>query len=206
MNFRIENKYKIEKDKLFNFYEFLKLNSAKILYPQRKIHSIYFDNQSFSSYNDSIEGIVPRKKIRIRTYPKKVNDKSAINHTLEIKINSAEGKIKNLEKNFDYDRIVRHGYFDSLYGQCLPKVEISYFREYFSLLDFRVTIDKLINYVEFNNQKKIISYDSVIVEVKSNELRSLNHIENKFFFQKTRFSKYTNAIENINNFNNTYIY
>ena len=40
MNFRIENKYKIEKDKLFNFYEFLKLNSAKILYPQRKIHSI----------------------------------------------------------------------------------------------------------------------------------------------------------------------
>ena len=150
MNFRIENKYKIEKDKLFNFYEYLKQNSAQVLYPQRKIHSIYLDNQSFSSYNDSIEGIVPRKKIRIRTYPKKLDDKKKINYTLEIKINSAEGKIKNINKNFDYDRIIRYGYFDDMYGQCFPKVEISYFREYFSLLGFRITIDKLINYLEFN--------------------------------------------------------
>ena len=206
MNFRIENKYKIEKDKLFNFYEFLKQNAAQILYPQRKIHSIYFDNQFFSSYKDSIEGIVPRKKIRIRTYPKKIDDKKKISHTLEIKINSVEGKIKNINKNFDYDRIIRHGYFDDLYGQCFPKVEISYFREYFSLIGFRITIDKSINYLEFNNQKKILSYDSVIIEVKSNEIESLNHIENKFFFQKTRFSKYTNAIDNLNDFNSTYIY
>ena len=206
MNFRIENKYKIEKDKLFNFYEFLKQNAAQILYPQRKIHSIYFDNQFFSSYKDSIEGIVPRKKIRIRTYPKKIDDEKKISHTLEIKINSVEGKIKNINKNFDYDRIIRHGYFDDLYGQCFPKVEISYFREYFSLIGFRITIDKSINYLEFNNQKKILSYDSVIIEVKSNEIESLNHIENKFFFQKTRFSKYTNAIDNLNDFNSTYIY
>ena len=73
MSFRIENKYLICNENITQIYDFLRENSAKILFPRRKISSIYFDNSKFSSYNESIEGLVPRKKIRIRTYP---NDKN----------------------------------------------------------------------------------------------------------------------------------
>ena len=61
-SFRIENKYKVEVAKLDQLYKFLGDNSAKTLYPKRLIRSIYFDDQNYSLYKDSIEGIVPRKK------------------------------------------------------------------------------------------------------------------------------------------------
>ena len=32
------------------------------------MYSIYFDNKEFQTHQDSIEGVVPRKKIRLRTY------------------------------------------------------------------------------------------------------------------------------------------
>ena len=57
-NFRIENKYKIEVAKLDEVYKFFGENYAKTLYPKRFIKSIYFDNPNFSTYNESIEGIV----------------------------------------------------------------------------------------------------------------------------------------------------
>ena len=61
--FRIENKYKIELNKLDELYKFLNDNKAEVLFPKRFIKSIYFDNNSYSSYFNSLEGIVPRKKL-----------------------------------------------------------------------------------------------------------------------------------------------
>ena len=49
------------------------------LYPQRKIISIYYDTNKLNFFNDSEEGIVPRRKIRLRFY----NDSNSSN--LEIK-------------------------------------------------------------------------------------------------------------------------
>jgi len=69
MSFRIENKYMISNEKSFEFYNFLNDNSASILFPKRQVVSIYFDNHEFTSYHNSIEGVVPRKKIRLRCYP-----------------------------------------------------------------------------------------------------------------------------------------
>jgi len=205
MNFRIENKYKLEKDKLFNLYEFLKENSAHTLYPKRYIKSVYFDNQTLSCYNDSIEGVVPRKKIRIRSYPNSKNVLKENFYNLEIKVNSADGKSKSSENKFDYNKLIKTGYYDLSYGHCFPNVEVSYFREYFSVYDFRVTIDQSINYRDFNKKKIITANDSIIVEVKSNYLESLNHIDEKFYFQKIRYSKYCNAVEEINSLYNSHL-
>tara|TARA_B110000971_G_scaffold182475_1_gene189597 strand:- start:30 stop:224 length:195 start_codon:yes stop_codon:yes gene_type:complete len=63
MSFRIENKYELSITKLSELYIFLQDNSAKEIYPKRLIKSIYFDNQDFSSYQESVEGIVPKKKL-----------------------------------------------------------------------------------------------------------------------------------------------
>ena len=61
MSFRIENKYELSITKLSELYIFLQDNSAKEIYPKRLIKSIYFDNQDFSSYHESVEVIVPKK-------------------------------------------------------------------------------------------------------------------------------------------------
>tara|TARA_B110000008_G_C16751751_1_gene476951 strand:+ start:185 stop:775 length:591 start_codon:yes stop_codon:yes gene_type:complete len=195
MSFRIEKKYEFGLTKLTNFYEFLNKNSSSQLYPGRVIKSIYFDNCHFSSYQESIEGTLPRKKIRIRNYPNK-NDK----FNLEIKINSIEGRYKTVENDVDYQVLLKKGYFDSNYGLCFPAVEISYFRKYFSVFNLRVTLDTSISYKKYNEKKAMPIMERAIVEVKTNDLDNYNYIDEKFYFQTTRFSKYCNAIEELDIF------
>ena len=195
MSFRIEKKYEFSLTKLTNFYEFLNKNSSKQLYPGRAIKSIYFDNYHFSSYHESNEGTLPRKKIRIRNYPNK-ND----NFNLEIKINSIEGRYKTVENDIDYQDLLKKGYFDSNYGLCFPVVEVSYFRKYFSVFNLRVTLDTSISYKKYNEKKAMPSMERAIVEVKTNDLDNYDYIDKKFDFPKTRFSKYCNAIEELDIF------
>ena len=67
MSFRVEQKYRVNKNKLSHLYEWILKNNGKKMYLNRMISSIYFDNHKLSSYHQSIEGLVPRKKIHI--YP-----------------------------------------------------------------------------------------------------------------------------------------
>ena len=68
MTFRFEEKIKLDNKKIFFLKKWLNSNNARNIYPDREVYSIYFDNENFQTYNDSIEGVVPRKKIRLRTY------------------------------------------------------------------------------------------------------------------------------------------
>ena len=68
MSFRYEYKYFINPNRKLEFYNWLNENDFKKNYPDRIINSIYFDNNSLSMFLDSEEGLVPRKKIRIRWY------------------------------------------------------------------------------------------------------------------------------------------
>ena len=72
MSFRFEEKI------IFHISDYLKIKFFFLssggfrLYPKRKISSLYFDNFDNSMYLDSEEGSLPRKKIRIRSYPNNV--------------------------------------------------------------------------------------------------------------------------------------
>ena len=66
MSYRIEDKLFFKPENILQFKNFLKNKSAKKLYENRIIRSLYFDNINLDMYRDSIEGSVPRKKIRIR--------------------------------------------------------------------------------------------------------------------------------------------
>ena len=94
MSFRIEEKLYIRSEHILDFKKFLTKSSAKQLYKPRAIKSLYFDNLNFDMYNDSIEGVVPRKKIRVREYPN-TDDR---NFYLEIKNSSVEGRFKTRKK------------------------------------------------------------------------------------------------------------
>ena len=55
-----------------------------------KSYNLYFENSNDEMYKDSIEGILPRKKIRVRNYPESKN----LSFYLEMKISSVEGRYK----------------------------------------------------------------------------------------------------------------
>jgi len=129
MSHRIEEKIDIHKQNFFYLRNWLFENNAKELFPTRTITSIYYDNDNFSMYKDSIEGVLPRKKLRIRFYS---NSKDQ-NFYLEKKISSVEGRFKTKEKvNISKDKIIKKIY-DKDYGECNPKVMITYKRNYYFL-------------------------------------------------------------------------
>ena len=56
MSYRNEEKLKIATGKIFQLKKWINENGGMILYPSRIVNSIYFDNEGFSMYNQSIEG------------------------------------------------------------------------------------------------------------------------------------------------------
>ena len=194
MSFRIEEKLSIDTGKIIDFKSFLNDKTVKQIYKKRKIESLYFDNQNYEMYNDSIEGLTPRKKIRVRNYP----DSSDKKQYLEIKISSVEGRFKtrktiNINK-FNY--IKKNGIYDPQYGFCKPCIYVTYTREYFKINNVRISIDNNIHYKLY--QEKIYQKDeNSIVEIKTSFQKNLDELIEDFPFHRKRFSKYCNAVEKI---------
>ena len=196
MKFRNEEKLKIVSSKIFQLREWININKGFKLYPNRLINSVYFDNQNYSMYNESLEGVTPRKKIRLRSYDKKFFLNKKINK--EIKVTSVEGRYKTSESINDSASLFKFGICDRSYGLCMPVLNIIYERSYFKIKDIRLTIDRNIIYKKFTNGR-ISSFSTCdsfnIVELKYDFNKSINEISNSFPFERVRFSKYCRGIE-----------
>lgn len=194
MSFRIEEKLLIKKSSLIDFKKFLLEKKAERIYPKRTIKSLYFDNNQYQMYNDSIEGLVPRKKIRIRHYP---NDKNLI-YYYELKISSSEGRFKKRKTidEIEYSEIKKKGIFDNEYGLCKPVIFISYEREYYLVNNIRVSIDLDIKYYSFYDIF-LGNDNNCAVELKADFNIDKNILLNLFPFQRISFSKYCSGIEKI---------
>ena len=68
MSFRNEKKYRLSYGDLYELKSQLISVGMKKLYPDRQINSEYLDTKELKMFSDSEEGILPRKKIRIRWY------------------------------------------------------------------------------------------------------------------------------------------
>ena len=196
MTFRTEEKLRLSIGKSFDFKEWLEKNEGKLLYPDRLINSIYFDTFNHSMYEDSMEGVLPRKKIRLRQYSKHFLFTNKINK--EIKISSVEGRFKTSKIETDVKKIMNFGIFDEKYGICHPTINVSYNRSYYQIKGIRLTIDRDIIYRKVN--KEIISSYKIkditnVVELKYTDNNLTNSVINNFPFEKARFSKYCRAIE-----------
>ena len=186
MSFRVEEKILVNENDNFLVKKFLKLNSAKKLYNPRIVKSLYFDNNSFDMFHNSEEGIVPRKKIRIRSYPK-FNNK----FFLEIKISSVEGRFKKSNEISDTQclELIKNGIFDKQYGHCKPKIYVKYLREYYVMKNTRITYDKDIEYL--NVQQRILGKEnSRVLELKPNKDKNTDELFLDFPFSRIRYSKY----------------
>ena len=195
MSFRIEEKLYFKPENLLQFKEYLTKKTAKKLHTPRIIKSLYFDNINLDMYKDSIEGSVPRKKIRVRYYPGTKDQK----YYLEIKTSSVEGRYKTRKiiDRQEFNFYKKNGVLDKNYGTCIPNFFVSYEREYAILGDVRISIDKNITYQNFKTNK--CHYDNnFIVELKTSITKNYDDLVKSFPFQKIRFSKYCLAVDNLN--------
>jgi len=199
MSFRLEEK--IPMTKLEGIYFLNSLNkekNLKHLYPQRIVHSLYFDTPNKDSFIDSEEGIIPRKKIRIRKY---INSKEK-NFFKEIKINFIKGRFKISKKIEDNEKenLLINGYFDNYYGLVFPILSIEYTRQYFFKSGIRITYDTNIKYIsyKFKSISKIEPMD--VAELKIPFGKKIDISEKIFNLKTKRFSKYSNAVKLLNNF------
>ena len=196
MTFRTEKKVRINSSKVYDLAKWIDENDGFQLYPKRVINSIYFDTSNYSMYSDSMEGVLPRKKIRLRNYNYKfIFDE---NVKKEIKISSVEGRFKtsSLEKNPLI--MMKLGYLDHDYGICNPVINIVYERNYYKVKNIRLTLDEKIIYKRiYNGQISSFSThdNSNVVELKFNSESLINSVIKNFPFEISRFSKYCRGIE-----------
>ena len=192
MSFRKEKKYKLTvsdqnilKNKLID-------KGMKILYPKRTVNSIYFDTNNLDFYLNSEEGVLPRKKIRLRWY-----DKDIKKIFKEIKISSVEGRFKTSEP-FPYnENIFKNNLqlLDNEFGILKPQMQITYSREYFFFNDLRITFDSNIQYTDRSSLNNIITKDKeTVMEIKVNFKTNDDYIEKIIGYPTSRFSKYSRSI------------
>ncbi len=189
MTFRNERKYRLSYGDSIKLKSDLISRGMKKLYPDREINSEYFDTKELKMFSDSEEGIVPRKKIRLRWY----DDKSIKN--LETKISSIEGRFKKsieLKENFRKNNSYLH---DPFYGKIFTSIIVNYKREYYKFKNFRLTFDTKINYKNsrFKSQIKYNDKETVL-EIKTKNLHSNDYIDQFINYPTSRFSKYCRGI------------
>ena len=197
MTFRMEEKISIVDLNIFEFKKWLFFNKAEILHPTRIVNSIYFDN-SLKMFSDSNEGIVPRKKIRIRTYNTKNFFSKKNKYNKEVKITYYNYRYKNTKRHSLDLNLPLASLYDHDYGLCTPNLNVFYKRSYFKVFNTRITLDEEINYSLIKNNKLSnfsIRDKASVIEVKSQEINNTDFLKEILNMPRTRFSKYCRGIE-----------
>lgn len=197
--FRIEKKYIFKKNKYYSIINYLKQYKIKKMYPDRYIHSLYFDNTKYKLFFDTVEGILPRKKIRLRKYYSSNMEKYFLtnddcshfeNSSFEEKKSTYFGRQKKTYKN-NYKNIIKNGIFVSDIGYLRPVIEIYYKRSYFSIKHYRITIDT--NIIFKSKLKSNYFLKDIVVEFKFNPKELIN-FDTIFPYSERTSSKYCNAV------------
>ena len=192
MSFRKEKKFRVTINEFYKLQSILQQKGMEALFKPRVISSIYLDTVDMNMFQDSVEGILPRKKVRIRWYDE---DKK---FTLENKTSSIEGRFKvtsKLDSSLLDNEIKTKSRIDSQYGFIQPILKVSYERSYFMLNNMRITFDKNITYqhLRIANNRKYYEPERV-VEIKTPIACPDNFIEKNIPYPTARFSKYSRGL------------
>ena len=192
MSFRKEMKIRVSIHEYNQLQGQLFNQGMRLLYNPRVINSIYFDTKNLAMLHDSEEGILPRKKIRIRWYDKEES------FTLEKKISSTEGRFKTTEiinNILSENQLIKKNYFDPQYGELNAFLQICYTRSYFKLDALRITFDQEIKYQNLQTNINRWYYDPErVIEIKVPITCSDDYIQKYIPFPTTRFSKYSRGV------------
>lgn len=192
MSFRKEKKIRVTVSDYHKFQGQLHQQGMETLFEPRLITSVYFDTVDLDMFHDSEEGVLPRKKVRIRWYN---------NHkifSLENKVSSIEGRFKEttkLENNISNKKLLTRNRIDTQYGNIQPILKVSYERSYFMFNEMRITFDKNITYqnLKYANKRKYYEPERVI-EIKVPANCPDDFVEQLLPYPTARFSKYSRGI------------
>jgi len=187
MSFRKEKKYRLSLYEFNNLKKMLIEKGMNELYPKRLINSIYYDNNDFDMFKDSEEGVLPRKKIRIRWYD------GITKFSFETKISSIEGRFKKTVSlnSANKSQIL----LDKDYGIITPSLKVTYKRNYYILDKMRITFDFDIKYYNLRfNSPNVYEDDEFVMEIKTSEYVSDDYIESIIPIPTSRFSKYSRGL------------
>ena len=190
MSFRKEKKFRL------TWYDFESLKNALLLkgmtqlFAKREINSLYYDDENHSMYHDSEEGLLPRRKVRIRWYD---DIKKASN---EVKISSFEGRFKTSSlAHAESENSLPQSLFDPHYGVIIPSLLVSYTREYFTFESMRITFDSDIKYFNYRLAQNIQFLDKeCVMEIKVGIDVPDDYIERLIPHSTSRFSKYSRGL------------
>jgi SPX domain protein involved in polyphosphate accumulation len=192
VSFRKEKKFRVTVSDFYRFQSQLHQQGMETLFKPRLITSVYFDTVDLKMFNDSEEGVVPRKKVRIRWY----DDNKVF--TLENKTSSIEGRFKvtsKLKNNISESELFTRNRMDAQYGNVQPTLKVSYKRSYFVFNEMRITFDKDICYqnLKYTDRQKYYDPERVI-EIKIPSNCPDDFVEKLIPFPTARFSKYSRGI------------
>lgn len=192
MSFRKEKKFRLSFSDMLEMKKNLLSLGMIELYPPRLINSCYFDSNDLRLHNESEEGVLPRKKIRIRWYGQESY------FTKEVKISSIEGRYKYKEKIkslHSVKDIKNLSFFDDSYGVLSPVLIVIYEREYYSLKNLRITFDRNLSYSDLRSSTIPTFKDSeCVMEVKVPIGCDDDYIEEIVHHPTSRFSKYSRGL------------
>ena len=199
---------------------FLKCNRFKEIYHKRIINSLYYESDNFDLYQDSINGLNKKQKIRLRFYDSdgsksRIEYKNKVDLVNEKKYSNLENNKNNQllpvyfkDKNYIIENLYAPRIIDCFYK---PKVMVSYTRFYFISDDeeLRITLDSEIYFMKANLNSSFINIgkrrglDKAILEMKYREdyypdLKFINSICTKFGMNLSTFSKYSTAVSLLN--------
>ena len=192
MSFRKEKKFRVTLSDFYKFQDQLYQQGMVTLFEPRLITSVYFDTVDLNMFHDSEEGVLPRKKVRIRWY----NDDQL--YTLENKTSSIEGRFKvtsKLKNSISEKKIFTRNRLDAQYGQIKPTLKVSYRRSYFVFNEMRITFDKDICYQNLKYADKRKYHDPErVIEIKIPANCPDDFVERLIPFPTARFSKYSRGL------------
>ena len=202
MSFRKEKKYRLSISDMAQFQNGLLKLGMKELYPCRIIKSCYFDNDHLTFFQDSEEGVLPRKKVRIRwynddlekVYLEEKNKRNFYVWKNILKMNISSNKdnlLNNLKKSF-----YKPSNPSSSNYNCNFILKTNYKRNYWisNNKKIRATIDTEINASPAKDMNNVIELPETILEFKfspSSEIFFRDFLSQKGLnIRSKKYSKY----------------
>jgi len=155
-------------------------------FPNRQVHSVYFDTPGLALLHESEEGLNPRTKYRVRWY-----DGLAQQLTIEIKRSESLSRLKSshqLPLGTDLPTCLH-----TRRGMLVPTALVSYERQYLSCDTGRVTIDTNISTTALPNGR-VRHHHLSVAEFKAPFSKVDINADYSRVFSTDRFSKYSLAL------------
>jgi hypothetical protein len=202
---RSELKWGIRPESAVEIMRELRDQGASVLFPARRIFSVYYDDQRLKNFVLGEEGVVPRTKTRVRWYDSLVGYQD--DPKLEYKVTGTNSRRK-MTSSLGDRQLDEHA---DLIGvkqkvrqkQLVPVTLVTYVRRYYQIGDSaRFTLDEDISYA------RVYSFDLLSLKIGPRlrdswmvfEMKTPNETEfldigDEFPASRSRFSKYARSIE-----------